>query len=131
MLFRSLPDSYNLVLNTDHAAIKKILKDEDAACGDELKPIASELKGLQARLNALRDSQSGKKDEEIPVQEKEDLKKTEQDIEAEQAKKETILADYATTNPAIGQLVDLALLSNGLLKGEALSKFIKRSVDMI
>ena len=129
--YGELPDSYNLVLNTDHTAIKKILKDEEAACGNELKPIASELKGLQARLDALRDSQSGKKDEEIPAQEKEDLKKTEQDIEAEQAKKETILSGYAATNPVIGQLVDLALLSNGLLKGEALSKFIKRSVDMI
>jgi len=129
--YGELPDSYNLVLNTDHAAIKKILKDEEDVCGNDLKPIASELKGLQARLDALRDNQSGKKDEEIPVQEKEDLKKTEQDIEAKQTKKEAILSGYAATNPTIGQLVDLALLSNGLLKGEALSKFIKRSVDLI
>ena len=129
--YGELPDSYNLVLNTDHTAIKKILKDEEATCGETLKPIASELKGLQARLDTLRESQSGKKDEEISIEEKEDLKQTEKQVETEQSKKTKILAEYAATNPVIGQLIDLALLSNGLLKGEALSKFIKRSVDMI
>lgn len=129
--YGELPDSYNLVLNTDHPVIEKLLKDEDAACGKELAPINSELSGLKARQDSLRESQKDKKEDEIPVQDKEDLKKTEQQIEEEKSKKNKILADYAASNPVIGQLIDLALLSNGLLKGEALSNFIKRSVNMI
>lgn len=129
--YGELPDSYNLILNTEHPLIQKLLKDEESACGDLLAPIVSELSGLKAREESLRSSHKDKKDDEIPVEEKEDLKKTEGLIADEKAKKSKILSDYAASNPVIGQLIDLALLSNGLLRGEALNKFIKRSVSMI
>ncbi|MCD8194418.1 MAG: molecular chaperone HtpG [Tannerellaceae bacterium] len=129
--YGELPDSYNLVLNTDHELVKKVLADEESACGDKLKPIQADLKGWQTRLNDLREAQSKKKDDEISVEEKEDLNNTEKKVEELQNQSNAILSEYAGSNKIISQLIDLALLSNGMLKGEALSNFIKRSVQMI
>ncbi len=129
--YGELPDSYNLVLNTDHELVKKVLSDEENACNDKLKPLQADLKGWQARLNDLREAQSKKKDEELSVEEKEDLNTTEKKVEELQSQTNAILSEYANSNKMISQLIDLALLSNGMLKGEALSNFIKRSVQMI
>ncbi|MCC8142853.1 MAG: molecular chaperone HtpG [Tannerellaceae bacterium] len=129
--YGELPDSYNLVLNTNHELVKKVLADEESACSDQLKPIQADLKGWQTRLNDLREAQSKKKEDEISVEEKEDLSTTEKKVEELQNQSNAILSEYAGSNKMIGQLIDLALLGNGMLKGEALSNFIKRSVQII
>ncbi len=129
--YGELPESYNLVLNTDHDLVKKVLSDEQDACAEQLKPIVADLKGWEARKHDLQDAQSKKKEEEISTAEKEDLANTEKKVDELTAEQNRMLAEYAKSNPLIGQLIDLALLANGLLKGEALSKFIKRSVQMI
>ena len=129
--YAQMPDAFNLVLNSDHPLIKQVLEDGKTACAAELQPVERELKGLEARLAALHQSQNGKKPEEISQEEKDDLKKTEQSIEEQSTKKNGIIAAYAAGNKVVHQLIDLALLQNGMLKGAALDSFLKRSVDLI
>ena len=129
--YAQMPDSYSLVLNSDHALIKAILDDCQAKCGDELKPVTAEIKGQQARLSALRQSQGKKKPEEVTQEEKDDLAATEKALGEQRDKKQQIIAGYAKDNKVLHQLIDLALLQNGMLKGPALDAFVKRSVAMI
>ena len=129
--YAQMPDAFTLVLNSDHPLIKQVLEDGKTACAAELQPVESELKGLEARLAALHQSQNGKKPEEISQEEKDDLKNTEQSIEEQSTKKNGIIAAYAAGNKVVHQLIDLALLQNGMLKGAALDSFLKRSVDLI
>ena len=129
--YAQMPDAFNLVLNSDHPLIKQVLEDGKTACAADLQPVESELKGLEARLAALHQSQNGKKPDEISQEEKDDLKNTEQSIEEQSTKKNGIIAAYAAGNKVVHQLIDLALLQNGMLKGAALDSFLKRSVDLI
>ena len=129
--YAQMPDSYSLVLNSDHPLIKGILDDENSKCAEALKPILSEIKGQQARLSALHQNQNKKKPEEITQEEKDDLANTEKILNEQRNKKEQIIADYAKDNKILHQLIDLALLQNGMLKGAALDAFIKRSVALI
>ena len=129
--YGEMPDSYTVVLNSDHRLVKEILNDANASVAEPLKPIEAELKGLQARLDALRQSQGKKKPEEVTKEEKDDLQNTEKAINEQRDKKNKVLADYAGNNKVVHELIDLALLQNGMLKGEALDKFVKRSVEMI
>lgn len=129
--YAQMPDSYSLVLNSDHALVKKVLDDSNDKTAEALKPIQSEIKGLEARLAALHQSQSKKKPEEITQEEKDDLHNTEKAVNEQKDKKKAILADYAKGNSIVHQLIDLALLQNGMLKGAALDAFLKRSVDLI
>ena len=129
--YAQMPDAYNIVLNSDHALIKGIIESGNTACADELKPVVSEMKGLQARIAALHQSQNGKKPEDISQEEKDDLKNTEKSLDEQRTKKNDILTTFAKGNNVVHQLIDLALLQNGMLKGAALDAFLKRSVDMI
>ena len=129
--YAQMPDAFNLVLNSDHPLIKQVLEDGKTACATELQPVESELKGLEARLAALHQSQNGKKQEEISQEEKDDVKNTESALEEQRTKKNNIIATYAAGNKVVHQLIDLALLQNGMLKGAALDSFLKRSVNLI
>lgn len=129
--YGQMPDSYTVVLNTDHALVKEVLDETRKATDETLKPIEGELKGQQARLAALHQSQSKKKPEEITKEEKDDLEKAEKAVNEQRDKKKKILCDYAKDNKIVHQLIDLALLQNGMLKGKALDEFLKRSVEMI
>ncbi len=129
--YGEMPDMYNLVLNTDHPLIKSVLTDSETATAEALKPIEAELKGLHARQAVLRQQQDNKKLEEITQEEKDDMSKCNADIETQEKQKNEILAGYGKENRKIHQLIDLALLQNGMLKGEALSHFVKRSIDLI
>lgn len=129
--YAQMPDSYNLVLNSDHPLIKKVLDDETAAVSELLKPVESEIRGQQARVDVLRQEQSKKKYDEITQEEKDDLQASEKALNEQKDKKKAIIADYAKDNAVVHQLIDLALLQNGMLKGAALDAFLKRSVDLI
>lgn len=129
--YAQLPDSYNLVLNADHPLVKKVLDDVTANTAEELKPIASELKGQEARLAALHQSQDSKKAEELTQEEKDDMQNTQKIVAELQDKKKAIVAAYAKGNDIVHQLIDLALLQNGMLQGAALDKFLKRSISLI
>ncbi len=129
--YSEMPDMYSLVLNTDHPLIKEVLSESESATAEALKPIESELKGLHARQSILRQQQSEKKPEEITQAEKDDMTKCNADIDAQEKQKNEILAGYGKDNNKVHQLIDLALLQNGMLKGEALNNFVKRSIDLI
>ena len=129
--YGQMPDSYNIVLNSDHALVKKVLEDAEANTAETLKPILAEIKGQEARLAVLHQEQNKKKPEEITQQEKDDVHNTEKAISGEKAKRNEIISGYAKNNNIVHQLIDLALLQNGMLKGASLDAFLKRSVDMI
>lgn len=129
--YGQMPDSYNIVLNSDHALVKKVLEDAEANTAETLKPILAEIKGQEARLAILHQEQNKKKPEEITQQEKDDVHNTEKAISDEKAKRNEIISGYAKNNNIVHQLIDLALLQNGMLKGASLDAFLKRSVDMI
>ena len=129
--YSQFPDSYTLVLNTDHSLIKDVLKSTQEATANELKPVLSEIKGQEARLQVLQQQQDKKKPEEVTSEEKADLEATRKAISDEQKKRDDIVAAYAKDNNVVHQLIDLALLQNGMLKGAALDSFLKRSIEMI
>ena len=129
--YGEMPDMYTLILNTDHPLIQSVLTAEKEATATALAPINAETTALQAREEALEASHKGMKEEEIPSAEKDELSELHDKIDAQRTKREAIFSDFAKDNKVLHQLIDLALLGNGMLKGEALSKFIKRSVDLI
>ena len=129
--YGEMPDMFNVVVNTDNKLVKNVLEDSEATCAADLTPLELTLSDLEKRHEELHKAQEGKKDDEIPTADKDALEEVEKKMSEERAKKDSILSDYAGKNSIIHQLVDLALLQNNMLKGEALSKFIKRSIDLI
>ncbi|MBR3496160.1 MAG: molecular chaperone HtpG [Prevotella sp.] len=129
--YAQMPDAYNLVLNSDHPLVKKVLSEQTEKTGKALEPILAEIKGQEARLAILRQEQDKKKPEEVTQEEKDDLANTQKAIDDQQKKKQQVIADSAKDNQIVHQLIDLALLQNGMLRGEALDKFLRRSVELI
>ena len=129
--YGQMPDSFNIVLNSDHDLVKRVLADSESATAETLKPIESELKGQEARLAAINQQQSNKKYDELTQDDKDMKTECEKAVQEQKDKKQAVLSDYAKGNDIIHQLIDLALLQNGMLKGEALDRFLKRSVDLI
>jgi len=129
--YGEMPDSYNLVVNTAHPVIEKLLADEEAACSKEVAPLASEIALAESKKSVLKDNQKVKKDEEIPTAEKAEVEELEKQIQELTDKKKVILKSFATGNKQVRQLIDLALLANNMLKGEALANFVKRSVELL
>ena len=129
--YGQMPDSYSMVLNADHPLVKKVLADTETNTAEALKPILAEIKGQEARLSVLREQQKDKKPEEKTQEEKDDLQNTQKAVQEQKEKRNGVLADYAKGNSVVHQLIDLALLQNGMLKGAALDAFLKRSVDLI
>lgn len=130
-LYGEMPNMYNLVLNADHKLVKQVLTDADNSCKAALEPIESEMANLNNRRKELQKAQEGKKTEDIPQAEKDELNDIEKKISDETTKKQAVLGEYANGNKIIHQLIDLALLQNNMLKGEALTNFVKRSIELI
>lgn len=129
--YGDMPDMFNLVLNADHPLVKEVLAGEEQACAADIVPIQLSMDDTNKRRNDLKKSHEGKKDEEIPTAEKDELNELDKKWDELKTKKEAVLAGYAAQNPVVRQLIDLALLQNGMLKGEALNNFVKRSIELI
>ena len=129
--YAQMPDSYSLVLNADHPLVKRVIDECATQTAEPLKPVEAELKGQEARLAAIRQAQEKKKADELTQEEKDDKANTEKAVQEQKDKRKQILADFGTNNDLVHQLIDLALLQNGLLRGAALDKFLKRSIEMI
>ena len=129
--YGDMPDMFNLVLNADHPLVKEVLAGEEQACTADIVPIQLSMDDTNKRRNDLKKSHEGKKDEEIPTAEKDELSELNKKWDELKTKKEAVLAGYAAQNPVVRQLIDLALLQNGMLKGEALNNFVKRSIELI
>ncbi|MCX8462137.1 molecular chaperone HtpG [Bacteroides fragilis] len=129
--YGEMPDMFNLVLNSDHKLVKEVLSDEEKECSAAIAPVQAELDEVTKRRDALKKKQEGKKDEDIPVAEKDELNDLDKKWDNLKQQKESIFAGYAGKNKVVRQLIDLALLQNNMLKGEALNNFVKRSIELI
>ena len=129
--YGEMPDMYNVVLNSNHPLVKKVMTEVESATSESLKPIENEMRGLNARLQVLEQEQKDKKYDEISEAERKDLQECRDAIAAEEAKQKEVLAAFANGNAVIPQLIDLALLQSGLLKGSELNRFIKRSIELM
>lgn len=129
--YGEMPSMMSVVLNADHRLVKRVLDDMKAHTSDALVPIEAELKGLHARHAALEQAQQKKKSDEITQEDRDNLSQCNKDIAAQEEKKTKILSDYGAGQAVVHQLIDIALLQNGLLKGKALDQFLKRSVELI
>lgn len=129
--YGEMPDMFNMILNSDHKLVKEILADEDKECTEQLSPVQKEMDDINEQRTALKKKHEGKKDEEIPTAEKDELSDLDKKWDELKQQKDNIFAGYASHNKIVRQLIDLALLQNGMLKGEALNNFVKRSIDLI
>ena len=129
--YSEMPDMFNLVLNSDHKLVKEVLADEEKECSAAIAPIQTELEDVTKRRDALKKKQEGKKDEDIPTAEKDELNDLDKKWDELKQQKDSIFAGYAGKNKVVRQLIDLALLQNNMLKGEALNNFVKRSIELI
>ena len=129
--YGTLGDQLTLVVNTDHRLVKGILADEQQALADKLAPIADDIKDIEKKKADLDELNKDRKPDDIPQVDKDRRADYDKQLSDLRHQKETLLGDYAGGNPVVSQLIDLALLANGLLKGEALDRFVKRSVDLI
>ncbi|MCD8282766.1 MAG: molecular chaperone HtpG [Prevotella sp.] len=129
--YGEMPDSYVLVVNSDHPLVKKIIEESGTATGEQLKPVLAELRGLKAREQALQQSQKDKKWSDITQEEKDEMSSTREKIKTEEDKRNEIIAAYAKDNATVRRLVNIALLQNGMLKGAALNEFLRKLVDIL
>ena len=129
--YGQMPDTYTLVLNSDNDIVKKILADTTSATEADIKPIMAEIRSLKAQEQVLENEKKDKKPEEVTDDEKKQLEDTRKSISEQEAKKDGVITSFAAKNDTVHQLIDLALLQNGMLKGAALDKFLKRSVDLL
>lgn len=129
--YGELPDMMSVIVNQDHKLVKRVMDEAGAACNDKVKPLSDDLDALQARAAELKKAKEGKKEEDIPEAEKNELTDVEKQIADKEDAIKAVYTDYATGNKVVHELIDLALLQNGMLKGEALNSFIKRSVELI
>ena len=129
--YGEMPDMYNLLLNEEHPLIKRVLANAEEACADKLQPIDEKKESLESRRKALYDARSSKKEDEVPQSEKDELFEIEKEITAAKSEKEAILAQYAADNSTVKQLIDITLLQNNMLSGEALNNFVKRSIELM
>lgn len=129
--YGEMPDMFNLILNADHKLVKDILANENDECAALVDPIQKDMDETDARRKDLHKAHEGKKAEEIPTAEKDELSELDKKWDALKQQKENILKEYASKNKVVRQLIDLALLQNGMLKGESLNNFLKRSVELI
>lgn len=129
--YGEMPDMYNLILNSEHKLVKDVLADEEKECSAAVAPLQEELDSVAKQREELKKKQEGKKDEEISTTEKDELQSLDKKWDELKNKKEAVFADYGAKNKVVRQLIDLALLQNNMLKGEALNNFVKRSIELI
>lgn len=129
--YNQIPDSFNLIVNANHPLIAKINADKQKATKENLDSINNELTPLQADKKLLEDAKKDKKDEEIPTEDKDKLESISKKISELETKKKDVLTAYGKENQTVKQLIDLALISNNMLKGEALEAFVKRSLSLL
>ncbi len=129
--YGDMPENFNLVVNSNHELVQRIAREKDEAVGDELKKISEKLNPLEQSKNELEKANEKKKEEEVAQADRDRLDELKKKIEELQGKRKEILAGFGRENKLVKQLIDLALLSNNMLKGEDLTKFVRRSIDLI
>jgi molecular chaperone HtpG len=126
-----MPDMYTLLLNEEHPLIKRVLENAESSCANKLEPLNAKSESLESRRKALYDARSGKKEEDVAQSEKDEMFEVEKELTAIKSEKEGILAQYAAGDNTVKQLIDITLLQNNMLTGEALNNFVKRSIELM
>ena len=126
-----MPDTFNLVINADHPVVGRIVSAMSDKTKAQIEPIMAQIGTYEARKAELNKAKEGKKEEEIPQTEKDEMEALDKQIEGERKKRADLLASFAKDEKLVSQLIDLALLSNNMLKGQSLTNFIKRSVSLM
>ena len=129
--YGDMPSMYSVIVNTDHPLIRKVNDAAAGACSGQTAPIDEEISALKARIEELRKAKEGKKADEVPENDKTELSDKEKTMSDKEKQKESIYAGFAADNKIVNELVDIALLQAGMLKGKALDEFIRRSIDLI
>ena len=129
--YGAMGDHFSLVINTNHPVIDRILQAEKTQLAATLDPIREAIKAEENKKAEIKDLNKDKKSEEMPQVDKDRIEECEKEISALEDKRKKVLGDFAKEHKPVGQLIDLALLANGLLKGEALSRFVNRSIEII
>lgn len=129
--YGQMPDSYSIVVNGNHPLVTRIADDANKAVGEEVSSYKHKIEAVEKRKSELEKAKEGKKEEEIPTADKEALEDVNKKLDELNQKKETLLTDAGSKIPTVKQLIDLALLSNNMLKGKDLEVFIKRSIELI
>ncbi len=130
-IYGDLPESLNLVVNTAHPLVKKLLQEKETELGETIRALDTDLSAKKAEAESLKASGKDKKEEEIPASEKEKLEMLDKAVSELEETKRNKLTEFGQQNKLTRQLVDLALLANGMLKGADLDRFVKRSVELI
>ncbi|MBT3384603.1 MAG: molecular chaperone HtpG [Prolixibacteraceae bacterium] len=129
--YGDMPESLNLVVNVAHPLVKKVMDSKDKKLGTQLEKLGIELSAKKVEVADLEKVKEGKKEEEIPQADKEKLDDVNKELSKLEETKRNKLSDFGKKNKLAKQMVDLALLANGMLKGADLDKFVKRSVELI
>ncbi len=129
--YGELPNTFNLVINANHPLVERVLTEMNSKTADTLAPIANEIAKDEARKAELNKAKEGKKDEEVPQADLDELNAIDRRLGDERKKRTDVLASFAKDEKLVSQLIDLALLSNNMLKGESLTNFIKRSISLM
>lgn len=129
--YGEMPDMFNVLLNEEHPLIKRVLENAEKECAGKLQPIDAKKAQLEESRKDMYDARKGKKEEEVTESEKDALFEVEKEITAAKSEKEAILAEYAAGDNTVKQLIDITLLQNNMLTGEALNKFVKRSIELM
>ena len=129
--YGEMPDTFNIVINADHPLVAKVVSDMTEKTKAQLEPVLSQIATYENRRTELNKAKEGKKDEEIPQEQKDEMSALEEQIDGERKKRIDILSSFAKDETLVSQLIDLALLSNNMLKGQSLTNFIKRSISLM
>ena len=126
--YAELPDSYNLIVNTSQPVVARILDEAEKALADKLTPLSASIDSDNEKITTLR---AEIKDNKPTDEQKAEEQRLTDSVEKARKEKDEIIGRYAAEKPVVKQAIDLALLSNGLLRGRDLSEFIKRSTAML
>ncbi|BDX39021.1 chaperone protein htpG [Tenuifilaceae bacterium CYCD] len=130
-MYGNLPDSHNMVVNVSHPLVKSVIASKSESLGSKLDELDKNIKPLKEKADELHNSRKDKKDEEIPQADKDALTETEKQLDKFEDERRSLLKGFGSDQKLVKQLIDLALLANNMLKGEDLSRFVKRSMELI
>ncbi|MCB8963964.1 MAG: molecular chaperone HtpG [Bacteroidales bacterium] len=130
-MYGNLPDSHNMVVNVSHPLVKSVIASKSESLGSKLDELDKSIKPLKEKADELHKSRKDKKDEEIPQADKDAITETEKQLDKFEEERRNLLKGFGGDQKLVKQLIDLALLANNMLKGEDLSRFVKRSLELI
>jgi len=129
--YGEMPDTFSLVVNPNHRLVQRVIEDKKDKVDAKMQPILDAMTPLNEEKAKLEKAKEGKKDEEISQADKDQLEAIDKQIQEKEEEKKQLLQAYAKENKLVKQLIDIALLANNMLTGAELTRFVKRSIEMI